>query len=234
MDTLAASPVVRPVENLRGPAGRLEAVLNLGYAPDPPAAVLLCHPHPLHGGTLHNKVVYHAMKALTALGLPVLRFNFRGAGASTGAHDHGHGEQDDVRAGLDWLRAEFGLPMLAAGFSFGAHMALRAGCPDPRVRALASLGTPVRAADREYGYNFLRDCAKPKLFLSGDLDPFGPIAALEAALAPLPEPKRIAFVPGAEHFFQGHLPAMQAVLSEWTRQQFFVNEASSAHAESLL
>ena len=160
------------------------------------------------------------MKALTTLGLPVLRFNFRGAGASAGAHDHGRGEQEDVRAGLDWLDAEFGLPMLAAGFSFGAHMALRAGCPDPRVRALASLGTPIRAADREYGYDFLQDCA------------FGPVAALEAALASAPEPKRIAFVPGAEHFFQGHLPAMQAILSGWTQEQLLVHEAAVAQAEN--
>ncbi len=219
---------MRPVETLRGPAGRLEAVLNFGRIPDPPAAVLLCHPHPLYGGTLHNKVVYHAMKALTALGLPVLRFNFRGAGASAGTHDNGRGEQDDVRAGLDWLHAEWGLPMLAAGFSFGAHMALRAGCPDPRVRAIASLGTPIRAADRAYSYDFLFSCAKPKLFLSGSLDPFGPETVLREALAHAPEPKCIAFVPEAEHFFQGHLPAMQEVLSAWITEQCFKDSSGAA------
>lgn len=209
---------MRPVETLQGPAGRLEAVLNLGAGADPPASVLLCHPHPLFGGTLHNKVVYHAMRTLTALGLPVLRFNFRGAGASAGAHDLGRGEQEDVRAGLGWLEAEFGLPILLAGFSFGAHVALRAGCPDPRVRALASLGTPIRAGDRDYSYEFLAGCSKPKLFLSGSEDQFGSVAELEQALARAPEPKRIAWIPGAEHFFLGLLPAMQAVLGDWTRE----------------
>ncbi len=214
---------MRSVQNLRGPAGHLEALLNLPtehYGPlahDPPASVLLCHPHPLYGGTLHNKVVYHAMKALVALGLPVLRFNFRGAGASDGVHDGGSGEQDDARAGLAWLHAEFGLPILSAGFSFGASMALHAGSADPRVSALISLGTPVRAADRVYSYGFLAGCIKPKLFLSGTEDEFGPVPELEAALARVPDPKRIAWVPGAEHFFSGHLPAMQGILAEWAR-----------------
>ncbi len=205
---------VRTVEDLRGPAGRLEALLNPGDA-QAPCAVLLCHPHPLFGGTLHNKVVYHAMKTFTEQGLPVLRFNFRGAGRSEGAHDHGRGEQDDVRAGLDWLERSFGLPVLLAGFSFGAHMALRAGCPDGRVRALVSLGTPIQAADRTYRYDFLRDCAKPKLFLSGSSDPFGPVAQVEAALRDAAEPKQIRWIAGADHFFVGKLPFMQAALRDW-------------------
>src|SRR3954466_12621765 len=105
---------------LEGPAGRLEAIFwkPLSSAA-PPLAALVCHPHPLFGGTMHNKVVYQVAKSLDALGLPVLRFNFRGAGLSAGAHDRGHGEQEDVRAALDFLAAEFpGLPLLLAGFSF--------------------------------------------------------------------------------------------------------------------
>ncbi len=205
---------VRTIETLRGPAGRLEALLNPGRDAAP-AAVLLCHPHPLFGGTLHNKVVYHAMKIFTELGLPVLRFNFRGTGRSEGEHDHGRGEQDDVRAGLDWLAREYRLPLLAAGFSFGAHMALRAGCADPRVAALVSLGTPVEAGDRAYTYEFLAACAKPKLFLSGAADPFGPVDKIEAVLHTVPGDNQIVWIPAADHFFAGHLDRMQQALRVW-------------------
>ncbi len=210
---------VRTVEDLRGPAGRLEALLNPGRGEaSAPCSVLLCHPHPLFGGTVHNKVVYHAMKTFTDHGLPVLRFNFRGAGRSEGAHDHGRGEQDDVRAGLTWLQHAFGLPVLLAGFSFGAHTALRAGSADGRVQALVSLGTPIQAADRAYGYEFLADCRKPKLFLSGSADEFGPMAKVERALAASGEPKQISWIDGADHFFVGKLPLMQAVLRTWLLQ----------------
>ncbi|MGD0570111.1 MAG: alpha/beta fold hydrolase [Candidatus Sulfotelmatobacter sp.] len=135
---------------LEGPAGRLEALLNAG-AENATHAAVVCHPHPLFGGTLHNKVVFHTMKALNSFGFPVLRFNFRGAGLSHGEHDHGEGEVEDVRAALDWLDSEFHLPMVFAGFSFGAAVGLRAACPDPRVRALIGIGTPVVpvAADTE-------------------------------------------------------------------------------------
>src|ERR1700741_1965995 len=115
------SSVLRTIEDLRGPAGKLESILNAG-AENAPFAALVCHPHPLGGGTLHNKVVYHAMKSLQSFGLPVLRFNFRGTGLSEGVHDYGEGEQDDVLAALDWLDREFGRPVLFAGFSFGAYV----------------------------------------------------------------------------------------------------------------
>src|SRR5437667_12661976 len=131
---------------LDGPAGRLEALLNEG-ASNAAYAALVCHPHPVYGGTLHNKVVFHAMKALNHFGFPVLRFNFRGAGLSEGEHDHGHGELDDVRAALDWLDGEFHLPILFAGFSFGAVVGFRAGCADDRVRAAIALGLPVAPID---------------------------------------------------------------------------------------
>src|SRR5580698_11574094 len=113
----STSAVLRTIEGLRGPAGKLEAILNAG-AENAPYSVLVCHPHPLGGGTMHNKVVYHAMKTFQAFGLPVLRFNFRGTGLSAGDHDNGRGERDDVRAALDWLEREFHLPILFAGFSF--------------------------------------------------------------------------------------------------------------------
>src|SRR5437016_8796827 len=127
---------------LNEPAGRLEALLNEGK-PNATHAALVCHPHPLYGGTVHNKVVYHAMKALSSFGFPVLRFNFRGAGLSEGEHDQGHGEVEDVRTALDWLDAEFHLLLIFAGFSFGAAVGLRAACADSRVRAVIGLGVPV-------------------------------------------------------------------------------------------
>jgi uncharacterized protein len=127
---------------LDGLAGRLEALLNAGAA-NATHAALVCHPHPLFGGTLHNKVVFHTMKALNSFGFPVLRFNFRGAGLSQGEHDQGNGEVDDVRTALDWLDAEYHLPLLFAGFSFGAAVGLRAACADTRARAVVGVGTPV-------------------------------------------------------------------------------------------
>src|SRR5436309_8250599 len=151
---------------LDGPAGQLEALLNSG-AENATHAALVCHPHPVFGGTMHNKVVFHAMKALNSCGFPVLRFNFRGTGLSHGEHDNGRGEIDDVRTALDWLDREFHLPLIFAGFSFGAAVGLNAACADERVKALIGLGTPVQAEGRAYQYDFLRDCAKPKLFVSG-------------------------------------------------------------------
>ena len=134
---------MRTIEDLRGPAGRLEALLNPGRGnAAPPLAVLLCHPHPLHGGTLHNKVVYHAMKAFIELGLPVLRFNFRGTGRSEGAHDAGRGEQDDARVALDWLDREFGLPILAAGFSFRQQHGAAGGLCRPSSPGNGCAGCP--------------------------------------------------------------------------------------------
>ena len=123
---------------LEGPTGRLEALLNAG-GQNASHAALVCHPHPLFGGTLHNKVVFHTMKALNSFGFPVLRFNFRGTGLSQGEHDQGVGEVEDVRAALDWLDLEFHLPIVFAGFSFGAAVGLRAACGDHRVRAAIGL-----------------------------------------------------------------------------------------------
>lgn len=201
---------------LDGPAGKLEAVLNVGTR-DASFAALICHPHPLYGGTIHNKVVYHAMKALHGLGLPCLRFNFRGAGLSEGRHDNGNGEVDDVRAALDWLDRELHRPILFCGFSFGAATGLRASCPDPRVIATISLGTPVEVDDRLYRYSFLADCRKPKLFVSGTRDEFGPRKKLEEVYATVAPPKTIVWVEGAEHFFQGKLPELQQTLSDWVQ-----------------
>jgi alpha/beta superfamily hydrolase len=201
---------------LEGPAGRLEALLNAG-TPDASHAAVVCHPHPLGGGTMHNKVVFHAMKALNSFGFPVLRFNFRGTGLSAGQHDEGRGEIEDVKTALAWLKQEFALPIFFAGFSFGSATGLRAACPDPEVKALISIGTPVEAEGRLYSYSFLHNCAKPKLFVSGDRDQYGPHALLEDVVAQAAEPKELVFVPG-DHFFEGHLSEMRMTIESWVAE----------------
>ena len=198
---------------LDGPAGRLEAIF---WKPTsrarPPLASLVCHPHPLFGGTMHNKVVYQAAKSFDALGLPVLRFNFRGAGMSAGKHDQGRGEQGDVCAALDFLAAEFsGVPLLLAGFSFGCWVGLRVGCTDEHVVELIGLGTPVNSTD----FSFLRSCAKPKLFVHGANDKFGDVKKVEGLVESLPGENRLVVVEGADHFFAGKLDQLNRAITGW-------------------
>jgi alpha/beta superfamily hydrolase len=203
---------------LDGTAGQLEALLNSG-AENATHAALVCHPHPLFGGTMHNKVVFHAMKALNSFGFPVLRFNFRGTGLSHGEHDHGRGEIEDVRTALEWLDREFRLPLIFAGFSFGAAIGLSAACSDNRVKALIGLGTPVSPVDdRSYDLNFLRTCEKPKLFVSGSRDQFGPRAKLEELVASLDEPKKLVIIESADHFFEGRLREMREAIESWIKE----------------
>lgn len=204
---------------LQGPAGQLEALLNVG-ADDATHAALVCHPHPLFGGTMHNKVVYNAMKSLTKFGFHALRFNFRGTGLSAGTHDEGRGERDDVRAGIDFLEKEFHLPIIFCGFSFGAATGLKATCGDSRVVGQISLGTPVSVEGRLYAYEFLAKCTAPKLFVSGSRDQYSPESALRAAVANAAEPKRLVIVPEADHFFVGKLPMMQAAVESWVTETF--------------
>ena len=204
---------------LEGPAGRLEAIFwkPAGKA-RPPLAAVVCHPHPLFGGTLHNKVVYQTAKALDALGIPVLRFNFRGAGLSAGVHDRGAGEQGDVRAALDFLAAEFpGVPLLLAGFSFGAWVGMRAGCGDPRVSHLIGLGIPVNSTD----FSFLRQCDKPKLFVHGSNDEHGAIEKVRALVPTLPGGNRLVVVEGVNHFFAGKLDQLGRALNAWFTDEVF-------------
>src|SRR6202046_1917725 len=197
---------------LTGTAGRLEALLWTVPIADPPLVAVVCHPHPLFGGTMHNKVVYQTAKALHLRDIPVLRFNFRGAGQSEGVHDRGVGERDDVCAALDYLSGEFPQrPILLAGFSFGSMVGLRVGCADPRVSDLIGLGLPVDHSDLTY----LRDCAKAKLILQGGNDQFGSRANVEALFATLPEPKRLVIVEGADHFFAGQLERVRGAIDAW-------------------
>jgi alpha/beta superfamily hydrolase len=176
---------------------------------------------------MHNKVVYHAAKVFSSLGWPVLRFNFRGTGLSEGKH-HGRHEVEDVTAGLDWLSREYGKPIVAAGFSFGAAIGLEAcgryKSPEgtSEIKGFAALGLPTQAAGRDYTYPFLPSCTFPKLFLSGDHDQFSPVNLLRSVVETAPSPTSFELIPDADHFFVGHLPAMQATLGNWLRTTFLL------------
>ncbi len=147
-------------------------------------------------------------------------------GLSEGAHDEGYGEQEDVQAALNWMEQNFNLPILFAGFSFGSNVGLRACCGDPRVKGLIGLGVPVRAEGRDYTYGFLPKCTAPKLFISGDHDQYGPRAVMEGVFERAPEPKRLVWIAGADHFFQGttdspgpKLNLMQDEIRSWLRSE---------------
>jgi alpha/beta superfamily hydrolase len=179
-------------------------------------AALVCHPHPLFGGTMHNKVVYQAAKSLDALGLPVLRFNFRGTGTSEGKHDRGEGERGDVRAALDFLAAEFpNIPLLVTGFSFGCWVGLRAGCEDAGVTSLIGLGAPVNNAD----FSYLAKCAKPKLFVQGANDIYGAVDNLKTLVASLPGENKLVVVEDADHFFVGKLDQVDRAIVDWMSER---------------
>ena len=203
---------------ISGPSGQLEAMLwtapEVGTSISSPFSALVCHPHPMFGGTMHNKVVYQAAKALHESGLPVLRFNFRGTGLSAGTHDRGRGEQDDVRAALDFLATEFpGRPTLLAGFSFGAWVGLRVGCEDTHVNRVIGLGLPVDRSDLSY----LHACAKPKLIVQGGNDEFGSRENLETLFAELLPPKKLVIIDGVDHFFAGKLPEVGTAIKAWLK-----------------
>jgi alpha/beta superfamily hydrolase len=191
-----------------GPAGPLEALLDEPRPADgtaarsPRAAVAFAHPHPQQGGTMHTKAVYQGAKGLARVGCAVLRFNFRGVGASAGAFDEGRGERDDFTAVVAALVARYpGVPIWAAGFSFGAWVALEQGALDPRVSLLIGIAPPVT---RE-GYTFeaIYESEKPKFLVQGSLDEVCPVRDLWAFYARLKEPKEIVLIDGANHLFEG-------------------------------
>lgn len=196
--------------DLAGPAGRLETLLE--DAPDTTFAAVVCHPHPLFGGTMHTHAAYRLAKAVRATGGTALRFNFRGVGLSAGTYAGGDGEADDARAALRWLAAaKPGLPLLACGFSFGAWMALLAGGDDPRVRGLLLAGLALRAPDlqqfRDSG--LVREVARPVAIVQAEADEFGTPAEVLAALDGSGGPRRLATVRGATHLFTEDLASLQ-------------------------
>jgi uncharacterized protein len=184
--------------------GRLEGILQTGE-PDAKLAAVVCHPHPLYGGTMHNKVVFHAAKAFGELGWPVLRFNFRGVGASTGSYGEGIAELEDAVAALDFLGCD---RVVMAGFSFGSRVALTAGASDQRAQALCGIGVPVASG----GLEAVQVSAKPKLFVQGRLDEHGPPEAMEPWFRSVAEPKHLDWIEGADHFFTGFEEPLKAAI----------------------
>ncbi|MCA1627927.1 MAG: dienelactone hydrolase family protein [Acidobacteria bacterium] len=178
----------------------------------------MLHPHPLGGGTMHNKVVFRAAAALNDAGLITLRINFRGVGQSTGAHDEGRGEREDVRAGLDYLSSNYStLSTTLCGFSFGARVGLEVGISDQRVKYLIGVGTPVN----KYDFEFLQACRKPLLLVHGELDEFGAAVELKQIAADLERltEVRLVIVPGAHHFFANKLDELKRAITEWITAQ---------------
>ncbi len=195
-------------ENAGVPGGAARAGGHEGIAP-PRRLAVVCHPHPLGGGTMHTKVVHRTARALQEAGHCVLRFNFRGVGASEGAHDGGDGEREDVRAAISWLLGRHpGLPMTVAGFSFGSWVGLRVGCEEPAADALIGIAAPAGL----YDFGFLRRCSKPKLFVHGTEDELAPFAAFEEIFAGLPEPKRLVALRGGDHMLVDRLDELVAAV----------------------
>jgi len=199
--------------------GRLEAILKEPRTSPALGAALVLHPHPLGGGTMHNKVVFRAASALNDAGMVTLRINFRGVGQSSGEHDEGRGELEDVRAGLEYLAETFpGLPVTLCGFSFGARVGLEVGISDDRVRNMISIGTPVD----KYDFGFLEACSKPILFVHGDHDEFGSISRLQVLINKIRQQNptvELHIIKDSGHFFEGHLDELKQVVTGWTMRQ---------------
>ncbi len=201
--------------NIPTAQGHLEGILKPEEERVQPGYVgLICHPHPLGGGTMHNKVVFKTAQILQTLQIPTLRFNFRGVGHSTGTYDEGRGEMDDARYALEFLSRRYpGIPAIMAGFSFGSYVGLRVGAIDDRVHALIGLGVPARP----FAGNTLQDSYKPKLFIHGTEDELAPYELMQRWFEQVPAPKRLVTIQGADHFFQGRLEEVQAIIAEFTQ-----------------
>lgn len=195
---------------LAGPAGQLEALLEEPEFDEPREAMLVCHPHPAHGGTMHNKVVYRLARGLRRSGAVVLRFNFRGVGRSEGVYDQAVGELEDARAALAWLRDRYpALPYSLAGFSFGSRIILRLGCALEGAARLIAVGFPTWREDNTY----LSKCATPKVFVQSTSDEFGPSEALNLLYENFAGPKRLIYIPAEDHFFKGSLEDLEETIA---------------------
>jgi uncharacterized protein len=199
---------------LDGPAGKLEAMLDEPASGEAESVALVCHPHPLYGGTMHNKVVHRLAKGLRRGGTAVLRFNFRGVGLSEGTHDRGIGEVDDARAALDWLLREYpGLPYHLAGFSFGSRVILRLGCATQQASLLIAAGFPAKWGRME----FLESCPAHKVFIHSTCDEHGSREEMEHVFAHVSEPKQLRWVEAGDHFFAGALDQFEEEVYEASR-----------------
>jgi alpha/beta superfamily hydrolase len=201
-----------PVHDLTGPAGRLEALLD---SPEgkPKAAVVFAHPLPTHGGTMHTKAVYQGTKGLVRAGCAVLRFNFRGVGASQGTFTGGPGEKEDYTAALDYMAGRFpDLHLWAAGFSFGAWIALETGAVDDRVTVLVGIAPPV--TKQGYDFSNTQRSTKPKFFIQGEADDICPLEDMWKFYSALPEPKELVVIDAADHLFDGHTTEVGEALED--------------------
>ena len=197
---------MRKIESLflPGPAGRLEALLEEPEDSELREAAVVMHPHPQHGGTMHNKVVYRIARGLRSAGAVVLRFNYRGVNLSEGKYDEGEGELEDARAALSYLRSRYPkLPSTVAGFSFGSRIALRLGCGI--ARRVIAVGFPAAYKDKAS----LDTCTTPRVFIQSTRDQYGSVEQIESIVAPLPEPKRLVLVEAQDHFFAGALDVLE-------------------------
>jgi alpha/beta superfamily hydrolase len=193
-------------------AGKLEALYR--ELQEPAAIAVVCHPHPLGGGTLHNKVVFRAARGLEAANVATIRFNFRGAGASAGKHDEGEGEQGDVQAAIDWaVKMHPGKKLIVGGFSFGGWVASRVACELPNVAGVFLIGTPVN----KYDFGYLRHCEKPILFLHGTQDEFGDVTKLERVASNVRNAETV-IITGADHFFSKQLDAVEETMRSWATE----------------
>lgn len=208
-----------PAGNLFIPAshGQIESILKEPAAIPTRAAALVLHPHPLGGGTMHNKVVFRAATALQDAGLVTLRINFRGVGQSTGTHDEGRGEREDARTALAYLIEQYpGLAITVCGFSFGARVGMEVGIPDARVANLISIGTPVD----KYDFSFLTACRKPILFVQGERDEFGHTGKLRSLVAEVAgnADAQLVVIANAGHFFEGGLNELKQTILDWIKR----------------
>ena len=193
-------------------AGRLEALYR--ELQDPAGVAVVCHPHPLGGGTLHNKVVFRAARGLEAANVATLRFNFRGTGASGGKHDEGEGEQDDVLAAIEWVKKKHpGLKLFVGGFSFGAWVSTRVACERPDVSAMFLIGTPVN----KYDFGYLQHCERPMLIVHGTQDEHGDVAKLEKIATGIRNAETV-IITGADHFFTKQLEALEETMRGWAEE----------------
>jgi len=209
-----------PAGNLFIPVshGQLEAILKEPRDLPAKGVALVLHPHPLGGGTMHNKVVFRAAAGLNDAGLTTLRINFRGVGQSSGVHDFGNGEVEDVKAGLDYLAQNYpDQSITVCGFSFGARMGMEIGSNDERVKLLISIGTPLS----KYDFDFLKDCRKPLLLVHGDRDEFGDVEELRALVNSINDkvPVKLVVIQGTGHFFEGHLDELKTAIYDWVSAQ---------------
>jgi len=195
--------------NLREPDGELQG------------AVILCHPHPVYGGTMDNRIVYRAAKAAARAGFAALRFNFRGVGKSTGLYDNGLGEKEDVAAAIDWVEKKYpGKPLAIIGYSFGSWVGLQVGCPDPRIRAIIGIGLPLDL----YSFEFLVDYSNPSLYIIGAQDEYCSLMNQQDLIRRLPSASKFNRIQGADHFFTDHVDDVEKLI-----EQFF-SELQSGQA----